>query len=129
MMLFSAIYKDGTCYNQNEADTSIQEEGKNAYFDIFYKPFKPLDDLVYFSLSDGTDEYRVFLTDGHFEINGKPFRMHGGQLKNFNLEYWKKNQVHINATTGKIIDQVVVGYQLGWWAMHKGHKIKRVMEI
>ena len=68
--LFEAQYKDGESYLQGADDISLQDPSKNAFYDVFYSPIKPLGELESFSLIGDDHTYSVSLTDGHFEIDG-----------------------------------------------------------
>ncbi len=68
MLLFTAEYRDGFVYRQSPDDTSIQEPGKNAWFDIRYKPIRSEVDLVRFAITDGRRELELSLADGGITI-------------------------------------------------------------
>lgn len=68
MLLFTAEYRDGFVYRQSPDDASIQEPGKNAWFDIRYKPIRPEEDLVRFAITDGRRELELSLADGGIAI-------------------------------------------------------------
>lgn len=70
---FSAEYLDGAVYTQSETDRSIQDSSRNAFYDIQYRPIKPLDDLVRFTIYRDYPKHQriaVDLRDGSFEIDG-----------------------------------------------------------
>jgi hypothetical protein len=120
--LFVAEYKDGEQYEQGQLDQSLQDENKNAFYDIFYQPIKPLADLIRFSLIGKYHKYTVDLTDGHFEIDGVPFKQHEEDfLTDFRLIYFRRHQVDTvvgGEQDGQVTDSFE--YHLGWQATHQG---------
>lgn len=73
-MMFVAHYRDGSAYQSNAEDQSVQDPSKSAWYDIREKPIKPEADLVRFTLIAPLqlmpNVVAVDLTDGHMEING-----------------------------------------------------------
>jgi hypothetical protein len=117
--LFVAVYTDGQCYEQGEADESLFG-GVNAYTDIFYKPWRPLDQLVTFALVSQKDPkltWSVNLVDGHFEFCGVPFEVSpaeeplpkGGR---YELVYQKRRE--ISRTPNGVSTDRYVHYRIGW---------------
>jgi hypothetical protein len=123
-------------YCQGADDQSLQGPAKNAYYDVFYNPWKPLSSLKRFELRPADGEGPVFavdMTDGHFEVDEVPFFQHntvkqdketGNQaaiaLRNFELIYARITNVH--ATTDPVNRQLiptgmeVAGYIIGFRA-------------
>jgi hypothetical protein len=111
--LFVAQYKDGEQYEQGAGDQSLQDETKNAFYDILYSPIKPLADLIKFSLIGEGHSYTVDLTDGHFEIDGVPFFQHDEKhLVDFRLIFFRRHFHH--ATLGGEEIGHDIEYHLGW---------------
>ena len=121
--LFTVEYKDGTFFKQNEEDVSLTDPLRSAFFDIRQ------DDVKKFSLTGEGHIYLVDLTDGHFEVDGVPFRFHNEDLKDFRLIYWRQHThiygvVKLNEKSHEIV------FCMGWQANNeKGENIQRVMEI
>lgn len=99
--LFTAVYKDGRIYQQNEEDQSKTEpEKRNCFFDIK----KDVEDckLASFALKDKDgNKHAVNLITGEFEVNGRKFFMH-------------EDPVRIMAS-GKRITVPVTDFQLVWF--------------
>lgn len=131
--LFTAYYDDGTQYEQGVDDASMQEAGKNAFYDIHYKPIKPESSLNSFRLTeiDGTGTIAVCLRSGAFEINGNVFFQHHEPLKDFRLIYFRVPSIHrtINKA-GECTDSASLGYILGWQTNDaKGRKVEKFVKI
>lgn len=126
--LFEADYNDGQSYIQGSDDKSIQEEGKNAFYDIFYKPYKPLADLIKFHIVGQGHRYTVSMIDGHFEIDGLAFQAYEFPLKEYRLIFYKTHRHHFTPagkTVGHEIDFVI-----GWQGNDaKGKNVQRIIII
>lgn len=134
--LFKAQYADGTLYEQGLDDKSHFVEGKNAFYDVYYKPFKPLEDLVGFHLVPVSGEgsvYSVGLVDGSFVIDGRKFFPYqptkpwkDGRkpliLSNIRIIYWRLTNANMNLSQrdGSIEQELqgleVAGYIIGFQA-------------
>ncbi len=124
--LFTAIYKNGATYVQNPEDQSIKEPGRRScFFDINH------DELVAFVLKGNGHEYLVDLTDGHFEIDGVPFRMHQEpDLYGFKLIFFRQHTHSFIQTREKdteLSHEVV--YRMGWECVLLGKKFQYEMLI
>lgn len=129
---FKAEYLDGTIYEQGADDISVQDPEKNAFYDIFYQPIRPLDQLAMFHLisPDGLPEFSVSFIDGHFRVGGVAYfpyeRMKDGKdivLSNYRLIYraMRSAETTVKFTHGKDQGEVtganistagyIVGYQ------------------
>jgi hypothetical protein len=136
---FKAIYKpEGDQipeYVQGEDDRSLFVKDKNAFYDVFYNPWKPLELLQRFELWPASGQgsiYAVDLTDGHFEINGVPFFQHNTVkpdkngndtalvLRNFRLIYRRIVNAHATVRTDSkrmtVESLELAGYILGFQA-------------
>src|SRR5438128_7294532 len=121
--LFTAYYDDGEEYIQGTDDISTEVEDKNAFYDIWYNPIKPLTSLFAFRLTeiaaDDPQTFAVNLRTGIFEINGYAFYQHGHNeaLKDFQLIYYRvpapRLKVTIDAVTGEQTHEDD-GYSLGY---------------
>lgn len=125
--LFTAEYIDGTLYQQGPDDVSTQRPDKSAFFDVHYQPLKPEEDLVRFSLMGEGHRYTVDLRDGHFEVDGLPFRMTEGAQTGCRLVFWKRHTHSFNQARQESAHEVV--YRIGWQALIAGRNEERVMEI
>lgn len=134
--LFTAVYSDGTSYTQNVEDRSISAPGeRSCFYDI------DQDRLVKFILAPSPEDecgdghvYSVDLVDGHFEVDGVPFKMHEeANLLGFRLIFWR-NHTHDflvgkdpDAEPEEVNHRIV--YRLGWQCTVDDVNHQRVMEI
>lgn len=124
--LFSVEYKDGSTYAQNPEDRSITEpEKRSCFFDV------ALPEVVRFTLRGDGNEYVVDLRDGHFEINGKSFKMHEDEaMTGFELVFFRRHTHHFLAgavTTQETSHEIV--YRMGWQCKFRGKNYKEIMHI
>ena len=119
--LFEVEYKDGTFFKQNAEDVSLTDPKRSAFFDIKQNEVKR------FTLAGG-NTFSVDLTDGHFEVNGVPFRVHSGDLKDFRLIYWRQ---HTHTFGMKLNEQShEIAFCIGWQTNdEKGQKVQRGIKI
>jgi hypothetical protein len=124
--LFSAKYKDGEVYKQNEQDVSLTDEKRSCFFDV------KQDEVESFHLHDYDHVYSVYLNDGRFSVDGLPFFMHdtGEGLKDFRLIFYRQHEHDFNVGGGmKEIDHRIK-YCIGWQTNDaNGNNIKRIMEV
>lgn len=126
--LFSVKYKDGSEYRQTQEDKSVKEpDTRSCYYDVVQ------DQVASFSLEGEGHCYLVSLVDGHFEVDGVPFRMHELPLKDYRLVFWRTHTHSFNQRldTGGIkeVNHEMV-YRFGWQANdEKGNNIQEIMEI
>lgn len=123
--LFEVEYKDGLTYSQNEQDISISNPLKSCFYDIKQNEVK------IFSLKGNSHNYLVDLIDGHFEIDGVPFRFHNETLKDFRLIFWRQHthMVNVSNSSLKELSHKII-YRFGWQTNNeKGENIQRIMEI
>lgn len=136
--LFTAVYKDGSVYQQNAEDRSVKEPDKRScYYDL------DQDQLDYFVLKGEGHEYGVDLRDGHFEIDGVQFVMHEGHqrklpngrtvivpLSDFRLIFFRQH-TH-NFIVGQNVQKEVsheIVYRIGWQCTVDGKNYQQVMQI
>lgn len=135
--LFTAYYDlDGKVIelNQTPEDKSVQDPEKNAFFDVLYQPYFPLDQLFAFRLTaiEGTDvregspfTIAVNLRTGEFEIDGKVMRLDHelldqGVITDRSLLYYRNpapfQRLETNTKTGEQwgFEGYTLGYLLGW---------------
>lgn len=115
--LFTVQYRDGSTYEQSPDDKSQTGKG-SAYGDV------RRDEVLRFSLRGNGHVYTVDLSDGHFEVDGTPFRMHEGAVKSPKLTYCRRHLVGFNAGMQAVAHQVA--FRFGWEA-EDGKQV--VMEI
>lgn len=107
---------------QTPADVSAIDPTRNAFFDVSQR----IDDVVYFGLSGNGCEYLVDLRDGHFEVNGIPFRIDGVNVTGLRLVYFRRHRLMIY---GSEIYAQHVEYHLGWKGIVGGIEIQRTISI
>lgn len=146
--LFTAYYEDGEQYEQGSLDQSCQTEGKNAFFDIFYQPLKPLEDLYSFRLTaiEGAEipencpqTIAVNLRTGEFEADGRIFSLYhpamdgDGPLHDMRLIYFRvpEPRISMKVSDGEVKEEgYSLGYILGWQANNpKGENVTKVISI
>lgn len=124
--LFTAEYDDGSTYEQNAEDVSVKEpEKRSCFFDIDQER------VVRFTLKGEGHTYTVDLTDGHFEVNGVPFKMHEeDHLDDYRLIFWRRHRhsFNVGAEKNEELSHETV-YRVGWQATFKGEKREQVMQI
>lgn len=128
--LFEVEYKDGSVFQQNADDVSKTDPLRSAFFDV------KIPEVKRFGLFDEENSYIVDLQDGHFEVNGKSFHMHDGEVKDFTLVYFRRVQQH---KTNQVRDAEFIGeptystdmsFHLGWWGVDPmGKRVQRVLVI
>lgn len=129
--LFTATFADGSTIEQTAEDKSaIEPEKRSQFYDVMQRSEQT--PLIAFVLKGEGHEYGVDLRDGHFEIDGTPFRFHEDlETHSFKIVFWR-NHTHdflVSRTEDKEIRHVVV-YRIGWEAMNSlGRKVKEVMQI
>ena len=149
--LFTAYYDEGngqiTEYRQDEEDTSLILEGKNAYHDIQYaeKPFRPIDKLYAFRLSaiEGVfvpegcpTDIAVNLRTRQFEANGAVFSLDNNlndsydRVDDVRLIYYRdvrqiKKISRTKLDNGQFEERAIFGYQVGYVLGWKGMAVKR----
>ena len=118
--LFVAQYNDDSLFYQTPEDISITRPGTgSAFSDIEH------DKLTGFALQGEGHTYAVDLLDGHFEIDGIPFKVYDENINNRRLIYFRRNFYHTGAETGHEVE-----YHLGWQGNDStGKNIQRVIII
>lgn len=120
--LFTAEYRDGSLFKQPSNDVSEKDPQRSAFYDVDHN------NLVGFCLSSGDCIYGVDLRDGHFEVNGIPFFMYDGELKDFKLVFFRRHLHHVTLGGSELSHEVT--YRLGWRATDTdGNTVERIMEF
>lgn len=103
--LYRAVYRDNTVYDQNLDDISVVDSNKSCYHDL------KLDQIKYFTLSNGLDSYTVDLTDGGISINGsnKIYLTHE-QLTDFRLVYFRRVTMQLAENGSRHTIKYTLGY-------------------
>jgi hypothetical protein len=126
--LFTAIYNDGSTYKQTADDKSlIDPEKRSQFFDVLQLAEKKT--LIAFTLAGEGHEYGVDLRDGHFEIDGVPFRMHETEEYGFELIFFRQHTHSFNQTREKDVEvSHDIVYRMGW-KLKGNQTYQRVMQI
>lgn len=138
--LFIATFADGATYRQTPDDESRLEPGvRSQFYDVLKKA--ETCPIVRFELNEipaaaflpkPGNSFAVDLIDGHFEVNGTPFKMHEEELVGFELVFFRNhthsfNQRLTGTAQPKEVSHDVV-YRIGWKL--KGQQTyQRVMQI
>lgn len=97
--LFRAEYEDGHIIVQEADDQSKLDPQRSAFYDVLQYDSK----LVTFMLfpagvdmanDESAHTYEVDLIDGHFEIDGIPFKMHEVELIDFRVLFFRVRDNH-----------------------------------
>lgn len=124
---FTAKFKDGTSYVQNQWDQSELEKTRSCFYDVLQRE----EQIKSFSLTDGNKTFLVNIRDGSFEVDGTSFYMHDRDipLTNMRLIFYRQHKTSINVTNMSGLSDDII-YAIGWQANdEKGNNIKRIMEI
>lgn len=136
---FEADFKDGTTYIQGSDDVSIDAKDKNAFYDILQRE----EDVIRFHITDEqtNDRWSVDLVDGHFELNGVPFRVHNKGMEHpyqvpegpFKLIYFKVKQERIvlgEDGSATPLKGLVLTYCMGWQTnLGNGENLQQVIAV
>lgn len=130
---FTATFADGHTIVQTEEDKSvIDPEKRSAFYDVLAYAEKV--QLVKFKLegfymNSGGHDYAVDLIDGHFEVNGIPFRMHEDQPTGFELIFFRQHThtFNVGRSGQKEMGHDIV-YRMGW-KVKGSQNYQRVMQI
>lgn len=135
--LFTAEYKDGTSYAQNAQDVSVlyPEEKKSCYSDLrlsqikrFWLTLNPEWQAQHPDAVSHT--YLVDLEDGHFEIDGIPFRMQQQieELSDFQLIYTRRHTHNFNIQMVQSLH--LIDFHFGWQAtIGEGENMKTYKSV
>jgi hypothetical protein len=121
--LYTAVYEDGTSYDQNIEDISVTNLEKSCYYDI------DIDRVKIFSLKGDGIVVGVYLGSGEFFVNGVMFKMYEDSLKEQKLRliFFRK---HTHTFSQGIESDHTIVYRFGWqFTDANGENVQRVMEI
>ena len=110
---FKCYFKDGSVVTQSQSDLSVENPSKSAYFDVAQNE-RAGNLPTRFELTDGVKTFAVDLQDGHFEVNGLPFRMHELDIPYYNrrLIYFRRH-THTTTSGGDQAGHTIV-FRFGW---------------
>jgi len=104
--LYRATYNDGTVYDQNVDDISVSDKTKSCYNDL------KLDQLHYFTLSNGMHSYTLDLVDGGFSVNGSDkIYMNETPIHNIKLMHFRRVTLAITGETRAYTTNFILGYE------------------
>ena len=111
--LFECHFNDRTFIQQTQEDASTTTPGKNAFYDVLQR----INDVVAFGVFNDDHAYVVDLRDGHFDIDGVPFKAEPfdfptGHDQPYRLIYFKRHTHSV--TLGQDGEDHTIGYYLGW---------------
>jgi hypothetical protein len=150
LYFFTAFYIDGTQYDQGRDDISVRDPQRSAYYDIApadgSEPFKDVPLLAFRLMAAPeyeTDETvpRVVMVDlltGAFQVDGKVFFHHAGDVRDFQPIYFRVVNQHrnmtIQTTDGEVLEtkdtQEIAAYGIGWRGKDgKGNAVEEVLYI
>jgi hypothetical protein len=103
--LYRVVYNDKSIYDQNIDDVSVIDKTKSCYADI------KLNDIHYFTLSDGIHSYTLDLSDGGFSINGSnKFYLTTEPLHSFSLVHFRRMTLSLDNTRAYVTN-FILGYE------------------
>jgi hypothetical protein len=134
--LFEAVYSDGDIYSQTPEDESLFDEDKNAFYDIRFRPWKPIEELIEFRLVGEGHEYAVDLRSGMFRIDGAEVQV-GEDISTpvlgtkFTLVFMKRHDHTFAIFGSNDVKKISHGirYILGWETVIKGKKDRRIIIV
>jgi len=104
--LYQAIYNDGTEYNQNSEDVSINDQNKSCFNDL------KIDEIKYFILSNGYQRFILDLSDGGFSINNSgKFYLNNEPLSHFRLVHYRRVTLNLSETSRSMTINYILGYE------------------
>jgi hypothetical protein len=124
--LFICVFTDGTRIEQDEKDASKLMEGKSQFYDVL-QAVEQGKKIQYFMLVGNGHVYTVDLLDGHFEINGLPFKTHEeNHFTDYRIIYFRR---HFHDATNEGFTNHRIEYHLGWQTTFQGKNYKRFIVI
>lgn len=104
--LYRAVYSDGSMYDQNIEDISTSNPAKSCYNDL------KLNQILYFTLSDGIHSFTLDLSDGGFSTNGSSkFYLSDEKLTEFKLVHFRRVTLTITNDVRSYAINFVLGYE------------------
>lgn len=128
---FTAQFADGSIIVQDADDRStLDPEKRSAFFDVCEKQKESA--LVHFKIEGEGHTYAVDLMDGHFEVDGVPFKMIDGYLPEYRIVYYRRRKQHLTMGvdgSNPVERDGGTEYCFGWQCTLDGKNYQRVMEI
>ena len=104
--LYRAVYRDGSVYDQNVEDLSVLNNGKTCYTDL------KLEQIRYFTLSNGIHSYTLDLDDGGFSVNGSDkLYMNEAPIHNIKLMHFRRITLTITGDVRAYKTNFILGYE------------------
>ena len=130
---FLATFTDGHQILQHEEDLSFTKEGGSSFSDVLeYEKTVPLKCFVLVDLLS-KNTFGVDLIDGHFEINGLPFKCHEERLSNLRLIFFRRHTHSKTMSNNPLLDGKNethdIVFRFGWQATQNGKNVQEVIEI
>ncbi len=129
--LFECHFSDGTILQQTEEDLSAVDPTRSAFYDVAQR----LDDVEVFGLFNDDHTIVVDLRDGHFEIDGLPFKVVGqdelpeGDHK-FRLIYFRRHR-HTVAMGEGLPEELAhtIEFHVGWQTTIDGKNYQQTIAV
>ena len=104
--LFTAIYEDGSTFQQITDDVSSQDPKRSAFYDVDHSR------LIAFGIENDDNAIIVDLRDGSFEINGARFFAYDKEVINRRLVYFRRHTHSFNLGFEELAHETA--YCIGW---------------
>ena len=125
--LFECHFTDGTILQQTPEDISQIDPTRSAFYDVMQRN----DDVMVFGLVNDEHTYAVDLRDGHFEVDGVPFEIHGQDVlpndTKYRVVYFRR--VTHTITQGYSIVESIIKYHIGWQATVDGKNYQQTIAL
>jgi hypothetical protein len=100
---------------QTQDDASPTTPGRNCYYDVIQA--EKAGNLRAFAIYEQTtgDEYLIDLSDCHFEVNQKSFKLHGAaELDNIRLIWFIKRELILDVVNTTVLNNQITSYNFGF---------------
>lgn len=128
--LFECHFSDGTAIVQTPEDISSIDPTRSEFFDVLQRT----EDIESFGIYNNENTYAVDLRDGHFEINGIPFEVHGDDELPVDINQCKLRLIYFRrhrhtVTLGLDGEEHDVAYHVGWQTTIDGKNYQRTISV
>jgi hypothetical protein len=126
--LFGCRFADGTVVNQTPADVSSIDPQRSEFYDVLQTAESS--PVRQFWLKGDDTTLLVDLTDGHFELNGIPFKAHETlplEFPDYRLIFYRQHKHQFNLDKEELAHQV--DYCIGWQTTIAGKNYKETITI
>jgi hypothetical protein len=121
---FYVQYKDGEAYTQPDDDVSCRDPFLSSFSDVIR------DQIKSFSLTNDLDFFTVDLETGLFSTNAGEFKLHEGELHDFELIYIRRVTLKVRFASIEEFIENQITYILGFKAVNsKGETVKHCLSI